>query len=877
VSCYTTLSGGQRQRLIIARAPARRPAYILVDEATSALDNRTQAIISSSLEHIGCTRVVIANKASRARNPNMLTKLNIKSVPFSRAFTHIRDFYWDIYTAMRLFSHTLTYACLLTSCATLTSSASLAQSDETLTFQTLSGTRVAKAQPQSCFEGVGIDPENLAPPCGDAQPKVDQAYIWGLTVANEKAFFGTVANTHCLVIGSFLQSLDPAITPDYVCEFGSSPLVRNGIPGVLNPGDLPAAIGDFRPPQLYSYDADSKVLDNLGETLPATAAGLLATTLGIRAAGSLDGVVLFAGPALNPASGINLFAFDSSGAFLGATQLPDYNNIRKFLVVEGKLYAGVGTYGSESTGRVLRWRGSVNSPFDFDEVGILPSTVAELAEHEDRIFVTTWPDIVGSAEAVAGLYMSPTIPQDGLPEVGADAASWQEIWSVSDYEADPITRQTYGGGALASYGDYLYWGTMHVPSLSTLLHGAACENAGKSCTDNSEPQELFLNSERGISIFRARNLTTAPDVELLYGYDSMPVFDPQDGSWDTVQNLLGEPPLFGTAGFNNPLNNYTWTMQVFDDRLFVGTMDWTSLLLAGIGDDVIDSGNPLIDTLLSATANLLAGTLTGADLWYFPTPEGPALPETLDGVGNSANYGIRTMVAADEQLYIGTANPMNLLTDPDSPDQGGWELIALSALPDNTPAGKNVSVDLPDGATVRFCDVTSAGSTRLVSVADIAGLDDFREAQTLAAAAGLPVGSGDIPSLPNGGSLQNVLSVVSSSDWRSAECAAPATLTLPLSRAYYEPRLLQLSVDPQDGSVQFEDITLQRSLGGQGVSQGRANTMTAGITSGYVGVLLLVEGVAPVPFLPLPALLLLVCGLALAGTARLKVSRKETH
>lgn len=776
---------------------------------------------------------------------------------------------------MRPVPSTLARVCVLCACATLNSPTSLAQTDKTLTFQTLSGTRVAKAQPESCFEGVGIDPENLAPPCGDAQPKVDQAYIWGLTIANEKAFFGTVANTQCLVIGSFLQSLDPVITPEYVCEFGSSPLVRNGIPGVLNPGDLPAAIGDFRPPQLYSYDADSKLLDNLGETLPTKAAGLLATTLGIRAAGSLNGVVLFAGPALDPESGINLFAFDSNGAFLEATQLPDYNNIRKFLVVDGELYAGVGTYGSESTGRVLRWRGSVNSPFDFDEVGILPSTVAELAEHEDRVFVTTWPDTVGNGDTVAGLYMSPTIPQGGLPEVGADAASWQEIWSVSDYEADPITRQTYGGGALASYGDYLYWGTMHVPSLSTLAHGAACENVGNSCTANSDPQDLFLNSERAISIFRARDLTTAPDVELLYGYDSMPVFDPQDGSWDTAQNLLGESPLFGTAGFNNPLNNYTWTMQVFDDRLFVGTMDWTSLLLAGVGDDVIDSGNPLIDALASAVTNQLADTLTGADLWYFPTPEGPALPETLDGVGNPANYGIRTMIASNEQLYLGTANPLNLLTDPDRTDQGGWELIALTALPDNTPAGKNVSVELPDGATVRFCDVTNAGSTRLISVADIAGLDDFREAQTLAAAAGLPVGPGDIPNLPDGGSLQNVLSVVSSSDWRGAECAAPATLTLPLSRAYYEPRLLQLSVDPQDGSVEFEDITLQRSLGGQWVSQGKASTLTAGITSGYGGILLLVEGVAPVPFLPLPALLVLVCGLALAGTARLGLTREE--
>jgi len=68
----TTLSGGQRQRLIIARALARRPAYILFDEATSALDNRTQAIVSSSLEQIGCTRIVIAHRLSTIINADRI-------------------------------------------------------------------------------------------------------------------------------------------------------------------------------------------------------------------------------------------------------------------------------------------------------------------------------------------------------------------------------------------------------------------------------------------------------------------------------------------------------------------------------------------------------------------------------------------------------------------------------------------------------------------------------------------------------------------------------------------------------------------------------------------------------------------------------------
>jgi len=59
-----TLSGGQRQRLLIARAIVSRPRILLFDEATSALDNRTQAIVSESLEKLHATRIVVAHRLS---------------------------------------------------------------------------------------------------------------------------------------------------------------------------------------------------------------------------------------------------------------------------------------------------------------------------------------------------------------------------------------------------------------------------------------------------------------------------------------------------------------------------------------------------------------------------------------------------------------------------------------------------------------------------------------------------------------------------------------------------------------------------------------------------------------------------------------------
>jgi len=45
-------------------------------------------------------------------------------------------------------------------------------------------------------------------------------------------------------------------------------------------------------------------------------------------------------------------------------------------------------------------------------------------------------------------------------------------------------------------------------------------------------------------------------------------------------------------------------------------------------------------------------------------------------MGNPASYGIRNMVATTGSLFIGTANPSNLLTGATGP-KGGWELIEL--------------------------------------------------------------------------------------------------------------------------------------------------------------------------------------------------------
>lgn len=68
----STFSGGQQQRLLIARAIANRPRILIFDEATSALDNRTQEVVSRSLESLRATRFIVAHRLSTIRNADVI-------------------------------------------------------------------------------------------------------------------------------------------------------------------------------------------------------------------------------------------------------------------------------------------------------------------------------------------------------------------------------------------------------------------------------------------------------------------------------------------------------------------------------------------------------------------------------------------------------------------------------------------------------------------------------------------------------------------------------------------------------------------------------------------------------------------------------------
>ena len=520
-------------------------------------------------------------------------------------------------------------------------------------------TMLAKAQPDECFAGIGVD-YPAGPPCASGVPKTNEGYIWGLAQSKDSLWFGTGANVQCLVNGTYLGSTNPGVTSAYVCEYGQSSASRHL--------SVPAAVGDMRTPHIYKYDTKTKIKTDLNSLVAGDDLLRLRSTVGLRSAGIVDNSIAYlAGPSF---SGISIFAFNvKTNAFLGSITLPQYTNIRKWLPLGNSIYTGVGN--RTGGGSVLKFKPEPGNPFAFTVVGSnIDGEAAELALHKDRIYVSTWPNAgtAGpSALRASSIWMSPRTTNNGL--TSAQQSDWTKAWSVTEYEADPVTARTYGGGAMFSYQGSLYWGTMHVPFMATLAKWSVY---GQADLPNGAIADA-LGTFRATSLFRVDDFSkTSPRVELLYGQPIFPVWDPTTTSgpfahWTLKPGQMGTPK-YGLSGFGNPFNNYTWTMQEFNKQLYVGTMDWSYLLAQSFPAALTGAGLNLGNISLPDPSIFF-----GADLWRFKSGNSPARPQSINGVGNYLNYGIRTMVADSNSLYLGTANPMNLMA------QGGWELRSVKS------------------------------------------------------------------------------------------------------------------------------------------------------------------------------------------------------
>ncbi len=137
----------------------------------------------------------------------------------------------------------------------------------------------------------------------------------------------------------------------------------------------------------------------------------------------------------------------------------------------------------------------------------------------------------------------------------------------------------------------------------------------------------------------------------------------ENDEWETV---VGPNSTSGyDSGFNFFTNAYCWWMEEHDGWLYAGTWDQGTLLSWLLDNipalrDFIETGSADVSLEESLRLDLLYfGTRAGADI--FRTNDGDHwYPVTIDGMGNSGNYGWRTMESTpDGYLYLGSANPLD--------------------------------------------------------------------------------------------------------------------------------------------------------------------------------------------------------------------------
>ncbi|HXI40108.1 MAG TPA: hypothetical protein VNH83_09020, partial [Bryobacteraceae bacterium] len=117
-----------------------------------------------------------------------------------------------------------------------------------------------------------------------------------------------------------------------------------------------------------------------------------------------------------------------------------------------------------------------------------------------------------------------------------------------------------------------------------------------------------------------------------------------DDTWDLV---TGEPrdtpvgfkqPISGLGpGFGWFMNAHMWRMEVFDDRLYLGTFDLSTTF----------RNFPILNAVVLPEL--------GTDLWW--TPDGASwFLVDQNGLGDKFNFGIRSLKKTDWGLFLGTAN-----------------------------------------------------------------------------------------------------------------------------------------------------------------------------------------------------------------------------
>jgi hypothetical protein len=579
-------------------------------------------------------------------------------------------------------------------------------------------TVAAQAQPDREWFGMGQQARPIQPgqDLDGGRPQTTQGYVWALCTDDRQraVWWGTASN----VTGGAMASASadfagtglgvpvrPWDDPDNVtCEFDQSFNAVHAVPPAQG------VVGDTVPVQVWQHDIASGTTTDRTPT-PAQYPDF-DRIVGLRAAGSLRGVVLIGGIETTTEAGaqaggtVVMLAYRTAdGAFLGWKRFPAWNNIKNFVTAGDQLYfgtglarpgqPGTGSGPNAPTGTVQRWTGHEDDPFRCTEVGLLGNQPSYFTVHDNRVVAGTWAG-TGSTEHV-GVYISP--PLHGATGLKArDRTGWTMVFNAAQLFPDPITARSMVSFAVTSFGGWVYatFGIVTIEPSFTHHLSAYPQIPRRSIPDLAL---AYLKSSPAGVVYRLKDLGEPnQQVELLYGERKYWTYDPaigDDGGWVLTDNLLHQDPKFGGGGFGDRWNDYVgWGAAVFRGRLYIGTFNTAKVLR----DITLNPATGLLDQLLERPVSGIELALlrrlvfpdkrTAGQVWVFDDADSPARALTTTGFNNACNWGIRGILpVGDEHLFFGTNQGWQYPTEPrdDPPRRAGWQLLKLT--PTEDPGG----------------------------------------------------------------------------------------------------------------------------------------------------------------------------------------------
>ncbi|MCM8770097.1 MAG: hypothetical protein NC911_10640 [Candidatus Omnitrophica bacterium] len=226
---------------------------------------------------------------------------------------------------------------------------------------------------------------------------------------------------------------------------------------------------------------------------------------------------------------------------------------------------------------------------------------------------------------------------------------WEEIVGDTGLYPPGMGISSHGVASLVVFNDYLYVGTFNDVLGPLITSGPA-----GIITSINPPRIYRFSRDHQVEMVIG---DVNPDSPYLFLRSRIGNYG--SGFFNRSLTQVFFPQPWNT--FNYSMNQYIWWMEVYQGKLYCSTFD-IRVFLKYLTDEALvvfgidDAG--VREQILRAIVLLSQANNNPAGFDVYVTADGTNWqPVTRDGFGDQFNYGGRVLKAADNSMYIGTANP----------------------------------------------------------------------------------------------------------------------------------------------------------------------------------------------------------------------------